>query len=320
MPSGWVLAGFADELPGEVTDVVVDGRPVLLVRQDGRLRAFDGVCPHRGARLGRGGTRVGERVVCPFHGHRIRLGSPADAGDRALCVAEMPAVEVGELVFVKTGAATPDCGFARAITDLKAGHAFVHGFAMPLPVPPAMVVENAFDTAHFGPVHGVPHASALTVAPFDPQAGQPLLARGQFRAAASPWDPEPDGTPIAIPYEARAYAPGLILSAQLGGSPYRFLVGAIADGHGGSVARVVLMVPRTGDGGGPDMARVEWLLDAMESQLAADRAIWADLPADPPRRLQPGEEAVAAFWAFCDHFAEAPSEPAPVAAARGVAR
>lgn len=313
MPSGWVLAGFSDELPGEVTDVAIDGRPVLLVRAGGRLRAFEGTCPHRGARLGRGGVLAGkgEGVVCPFHGHRIRLGRPPDAGADGLCVAEMPALEVGELVFVHSGPGTPDCGFAEAMVELKNTHAFVHGFSMPLPAPPALVVENAFDTAHFGPVHGVPHASALTVEPFDAAASRPFTARGRFRVGASPWDAAAAGTPLDLPYEARAYAPGLILSALLSDNPYRFLVGAVADGNGGSVARVVLMLPRPAGGGLPEMSKVEYLLGAMESQLAADREIWAHLPATPPRRLQPGEEAVAAFQAFCGHFEEAASAPGP---------
>lgn len=309
MPSGWVLAGFSDELPGEVADVAIDGRPVLLVRAGGRLRAFEGTCPHRGARLGRGGVLAGERVVCPFHGHRIRLGRAPDAIADDLYVAEMPALEVGELVFVHSAPRTPDCGFAEAIVELKNTHAFVHGFSMPLPAPPALVVENAFDTAHFGPVHGVPHTSALTVEPFDPAAGQPFTARGRFRVGASPWDAEEAGTPLDLPYEARAYAPGLILSALLSDNPYRFLVGAVADGDGGSVARVVLMLPRPAGGGLPEISKVEYLLGAMESQLAADREIWAHLPADPPRRLQPSEEAVAAFLAFCGHFEEAASAP-----------
>ena len=300
MASGWVLAGFSDELPGAVIDVEIGGRPLLLIRDEGGLRAFDGVCPHRGARLGRGGRRAGDRIVCPFHGHRIRLGAPTD-GAAGLHVDEYPALEIGEMAFVRLGAG-PDCGFADAITDLKTDHVFVHGFTMPLPVAPALVIENAFDTAHFGPVHGVPHASRLEVEPFGHTADAPLSARGRFRAAASRWDPEPDGTPITIDYHARAFAPGVIVSSQLGGSPYHFLVAATPDRTGGCTARVVLMLPRQPNGSLPPADRVEWLLAAMESQLTADRVIWEGLPPDPPRRLQAGEEAVAAFWAFCDRF------------------
>ena len=286
-----------------MADAEIAGRPLLLIRDEAGLRAFDGVCPHRGARIGRGGKHVGDHVICPFHGHRIRLGAPKEPGT-GLHLAEHPALEIGEMVFVRLGAAAgaPACGFAEAIADLKADHVFVHGFTMPLPVSPTLVIENAFDTAHFGPVHGVPQASRLRVEAFDPAANTPLTARGRFQAAASCWDSEPDGTPIAIDYQARAFAPGLIVSSQSAGNPYHFLVGATPDGRGGCVARVVLMLPRQPDASLPPMEHVDWLLAAMESQLAADRVIWEGLPPDPPRRLQPGEEAIAAFWAFCDHF------------------
>lgn len=305
MASGWTLVGFRDELADEITDLTLGATPVLLLRDATGVRAFEGTCPHRGARLAHGGRRVEDRIICPFHGHAIRLGMDGAAADD-LCVAEYPAIEVGELVFVHLGsvAGAPECGFAQAIADLKAERAFVHGFSMPLPVPPALVIENAFDVAHFGPVHGVPHVSPLDVVPFDPKAGAPLTAFGTFHVAASPWDPEPNGTPIAVEYMARAYSPTLIISSQGSGQPYDFLVGAVPDGQDSCIARLVLMLPHDADGGVPPIEQIEWLLGAMESQLAADREIWERLPANPPRNPQPGEAAVAAFWEFCTHFPE----------------
>ena len=310
MVSGWVLAGFSDELPGEIVDMKLGRKPVLLVRDaSGVVRAFDGICPHRGARLACGGRRQGDRMICPFHGHHIRLGATGGPDDE-LFVAEFPAIEVCELVFVHLGTerGAPGCGFPQAIVALKAEHAFVHGFSMPLPVPPTLVIENAFDVAHFGPVHGVPQATPLDVAAFDPAAGAPLTAQGEFCVAASSWDPEPNGKQITVAYAARAFSPSLIVSSLGGSRPYRFLVGATPDGQGGCTARVVLMLPRGVEYKLPPADGVEWLLAAMESQLAADREIWARLSADSPRRLQPGEDAIAAFWTFCKHFPDLQEE------------
>jgi len=314
MTYGWQLVGFSDELTGDMTDVLLGGKPILLIRANGRLRAFDGTCPHRGARLAKGGVAVGNAVTCPFHGYKIRLGQDPIQPESALCVTEYPAVEVAELVFVHLGAAhgAPECGFENDIARLKQQYVFVHGFTMALPVSPRLVIENAFDTAHFGPVHHVPQASKLEVARFDARDDKPLTATGSFRIAASEWDPEPTGSPVDIAYEARAYGPGLIISAQTGSSPYVFLVGATAHGTVGCTARVVLMLPKSADGALPDMDKTEWLLGAMESQLAADLDVWLHLPVDAPTRLQPGEEAIAQFWSFCDQFAPAPAAGKPM--------
>ena len=51
---GWMLAGFGATLPeaGDAVPVNVAGLPAFLVRgDDGAVRAFQNVCPHRGTRL-----------------------------------------------------------------------------------------------------------------------------------------------------------------------------------------------------------------------------------------------------------------------------
>ncbi len=59
---------------GQAVTMDVDGRPVAVCRSEGRLYAFDNLCPHSGARLGLG--RVAKGVVsCPLHGAKFELAS-----------------------------------------------------------------------------------------------------------------------------------------------------------------------------------------------------------------------------------------------------
>jgi Rieske 2Fe-2S family protein len=71
----WLVAGHVDELDadgsghGYITFSL--GREEALIRrdEDGRVRAYHNVCPHRGAQLCKGGrgTTASKRIVCPYH-------------------------------------------------------------------------------------------------------------------------------------------------------------------------------------------------------------------------------------------------------------
>ena len=108
-----LLLAFTCEMrePGSYKSVEVVGVPVLIVRgQDGRVRAFIGVCSHRGTTLTEEGRGRCEQFTCPYHGWtyddrgtlvgvagRRKFGE-IDAGSRALT--ELPAAERAGLIFV----------------------------------------------------------------------------------------------------------------------------------------------------------------------------------------------------------------------------
>lgn len=74
--SHWVRVAAVDECPpGEVLELVADGRIVALFNVDGRFHALDGVCPHQGGPLGKG-RLAGCTVTCPWHGwqYDVRTG------------------------------------------------------------------------------------------------------------------------------------------------------------------------------------------------------------------------------------------------------
>jgi nitrite reductase/ring-hydroxylating ferredoxin subunit/uncharacterized membrane protein len=68
------VAAEADLVDGGPLGVDVQGVPVVLVAQDGAVRAVGGRCPHLGGPLGEGWLHRGE-LVCPWHGSRFDLGT-----------------------------------------------------------------------------------------------------------------------------------------------------------------------------------------------------------------------------------------------------
>ena len=75
MAEGFVSVIDEKELQeGKMKLVRVEGKPVLLIRQAGKIFAIDDRCPHMGCKFS-GGTLDGNVVVCPCHDWRFNLES-----------------------------------------------------------------------------------------------------------------------------------------------------------------------------------------------------------------------------------------------------
>jgi phenylpropionate dioxygenase-like ring-hydroxylating dioxygenase large terminal subunit len=108
-----LLLAFTCEMrePGDYKSIEVVGVPVLIVRgQDGLVRAFIGVCSHRGTMLTEEGKGRCEQFTCPYHGWtysdrgaligvagRRKFGD-VDTASRGLT--ELPSVERAGMIFV----------------------------------------------------------------------------------------------------------------------------------------------------------------------------------------------------------------------------
>ncbi len=57
---------------GKMKRVSVEGIPVLLIKQQGRIFVIDNRCPHQGCGFS-GGTLNGLVIVCPCHDWRFNL-------------------------------------------------------------------------------------------------------------------------------------------------------------------------------------------------------------------------------------------------------
>jgi nitrite reductase (NADH) small subunit len=91
--------GRADEVPpGEGRAFAVGGEQVAVFRtRDGRLRAMQAACPHRGGPLA-DGQLDGRVVICPLHAHAFDLADGSCATG-VPPVRTYPVTEVdGELV------------------------------------------------------------------------------------------------------------------------------------------------------------------------------------------------------------------------------
>jgi nitrite reductase/ring-hydroxylating ferredoxin subunit len=72
MPTWRPVAAIADLPPGRRRVVDHDGRRVLLLNVEGRLFAFEAICPHQGFPLDDCTVSEGW-LECPYHQYRYRL-------------------------------------------------------------------------------------------------------------------------------------------------------------------------------------------------------------------------------------------------------
>lgn len=291
MCSGWYLAAFEGELRRELSSVWIGKRRVLLVRSAGKVQAFPAACPHRGADLGVSGALVGERVICGFHGHSIGLG---DSG-HGFGLTAYDAVSTAGLVFVRLKEGQGN-GFRAAIKQLAAEHSIVPGFSLAVRAPPSLIIENAFDRAHFGPVHSVPETEGFTIVP---QAEGAFCVESVFGVPVSPWQRGRAGERmVQVPLRACAYSPGVIISSMGGANPYTVITCATPTPDGGSLVRVALALPHSLS---PEEVKVgsPYLLKQARLGIEKDRLVWENmLPIDSPR-FTAADSVVTAFQEFC---------------------
>jgi len=78
MTGDWrTVASWADFPNSGLLDVEVDGMLVLLVKQNGDVRAVQGLCPHAFARLAGGRVDEAGALHCPRHLARFSLDDGA---------------------------------------------------------------------------------------------------------------------------------------------------------------------------------------------------------------------------------------------------
>lgn len=74
--TSWLLLGHVDDVagPGDRLGLTVAGFPLLVVRDDeGGIRGFHNVCPHRAGPLAEDGISGGPSLVCRYHGWSFDL-------------------------------------------------------------------------------------------------------------------------------------------------------------------------------------------------------------------------------------------------------
>lgn len=289
---GWHLIALGDELTEPVTPLSLGSRALVAVRERDTTRIFDGVCPHRGAHLGYGGVLTdGPAIVCPFHGRRIGLG----AGPGRLRVCEHDVVACGGAVFVRLaeGDEPRHQGLPLVLKELMGTHDITGALVGQAPVPPELVIENAFDFDHFSPVHKVARLARPTVS--IGEDGE-LSITTAFRTGAPAW--EKGGGDVTSRFYARVFSPHVVVT-ELGpsGSSHVVITGA-NPAPGGCVTRIAIGVRR-----GSPPATVQALVDGARRAFEQDLRIWEHLDLETAENLDARDAPVREFREFCARFA-----------------
>jgi phenylpropionate dioxygenase-like ring-hydroxylating dioxygenase large terminal subunit len=301
---GWYQIAFERDLQADVSSVPVGDRRLLIVRSGGEINVYDATCPHRGADLGVGGKLVDPRVLtCPYHGHRIALGGE---GGGPYCVAKYPSLVRSGLIFALVGdfaiGKLPDM-----LDYLERTHKIFAGFTKTIKVPPEMVIENAFDWAHFPPVHDV-----LKV-----EYGEPTVEDGVFtattklRVGPSMWQGGGDGshhddgtTFIEVPLLARAYSPNLtITQVAVGGGdhPHFVIASAVPMLDGTSTIRLSVAMPVI-EGFDPPQELADVIMQFESMGLEQDRPVWENLALNATPKYTAEDDNVLKYRKFCERF------------------
>jgi len=309
---GWYQIAFERDLERDVSSVPVGDRRLLIVRHEGQIDVYDAICPHRGADLGVGGKLVSTRVLsCPYHGHRIALGGD---GNGPYCVRRYPSLVRGGLIFALIGD-FEEGKLPEMLEHIAGARTIFPGFTKTIKVPPQMVIENAFDWAHFVPVHNV-----LKV-----EHAPPTIEDGVFTAATtlrvgpSMWqgtggseEAEDPAIWIDVPLLARAYSPNLtITEVAVGGGdhPHVVIASAVPMPDGTSTIRLSVALPRPAGGGEASPALADLILKWENMGLEQDRPVWENLALGVAPRYTADDDSVLQYRQFCDRFTLNASTP-----------
>jgi 3-ketosteroid 9alpha-monooxygenase subunit A len=293
---GWYQVAFERDLTNDLTPTAVGTRPLVLSRTPGGVRAFDGICPHRGAHLAYGGCLEDGAIVCPFHGYRIGLGKRSRHG---FSVREYRTLAVGGSIFVLTSESHEN-GLTELMTELGRTHCIVPGFAVQAHTAPEIVIENGFDNAHFKSVHGVLNQPDFTIQ--QSQHGE-FHVEGSLEFQLPPWQRrgERHGV-VLVPFTARAFSPCLAVTHLSGDSPYWVITGATPLTNGSCVVLLSFAIPRSADNADPPSEFCQQLMRYSKAGLEQDCLIWNHMSLTSPSRFTVQDEAVLGFRKFCERF------------------
>lgn len=317
---GWTQVAGASELRDDVLAVDVGDRALVAVRRADGYVVHDGRCPHRGAHLGHGGRLEGDVLVCPFHGHRVRLvdrppaSGPSHADDdstgvaapaQSFCVRSYPTVQSAAGLFVLL-AARHDTGLGHRLTELDRTHHVHEAFQRDLAVPPEYVVENVFDADHFAEVHALSRRPRLKAAE---QSDGWLLVEGQldmvrpnqWQAGASvAGAPE---TGASAGFRAHVFSPTVVVTELRTGSDSNVVVtAATPTPDGGCRARVTVALPRQSVGGPPSVRQLSSLISGSRTAFEQDAGVWEHLDTTVTPHYLPGDRLVQVYRGFCERF------------------
>lgn len=292
---GWFQVAFEEDFGDKnLLEGIIGNQHLVLARTENGIQAFDAACPHRGANLAYGGRLEGQSIICPFHGYRVTLGECATRGFQ---VRQYPTLAFGGLVFVRLSEAHEN-GLTALLTELNADYYFVPGFVRDIKTKASLVIENGFDNLHFRSVHNIRNLPRFRTRPS--QHGE-LAVEGVFEIP--PPAAEPDRSAIMqVPFVARAFSPGLVISQLGGAQPYAVITSATPTPDGFCRMRLSLALPGKKANQKPHPQLAQYLLEQSKIGIALDEAIWEHMIPDTQPHLSLRDATVIEFNKFCRQF------------------
>jgi 3-ketosteroid 9alpha-monooxygenase subunit A len=299
MYGGWSQVAFSAEVGDVLLPVQIARRALFLVRRDGEVCAYAATCPHRGAHLGYGGRLDGDAVVCPFHGHRIRLGC---APGQPLCVSGYRTLDVGGGIYV-----LPDDrhenGFGAFMERLADTHWLIPGFRLEAAIAPEYVIENVFDADHFVTVHDVNQRPQLRWQ--ESEHGELTVEGILWTDSGVEWQgpPQDGASDVQLRFFAHVFSPTLV-ATELGPPdlPNVVITSATPTASGECTIRVVIAMPRGDPKGPPTVDAIGSLLAGSRTAFEQDMAIWEHLDPAAPSHFTRGDALVLVYRDFCARF------------------
>lgn len=108
---------------------------------------------------------------------------------------------------------------------------------------------------------------------------------------------------LQVPFIARAFSPGIVVSEMGGDDPYWVATTATPTPDGDCVIRLSLAVPATTDSP-PSIELCQYLLKQSKAGIEKDRVIWENMSITSPTRLTARDAAIVEFRKFCQRFHE----------------
>lgn len=295
MLNGWYQVAFEREITETITKVHLNGIPLMVYRNNGTIRVFNSLCPHRGADLCNGGKPDGDSIICPFHGLPVSLD---EKSGNKLKAKEYPSYVAGGLVFAQFSD-THDCGFRPFFEKLDETHFIVPGFIMELDTPPEMIIENAFDCLHFRPVHNISNTPEFIL--HESVHGE-FAIQGKFAIPYSRWQHHiPKNQTALLDYTARAFSPGIVISLLGGENPY-YVITTASRGKEKTIIRLSLAIPPREGNVPPSQEDCRYLIEQSRKGLEADGVIWETMDFNFTPNYLKGDMAVVGFRNFCNSF------------------
>lgn len=300
---GWTQVAFDEDLHDEVVPVDVAGRALVAVRRAGGYAVHDGRCPHRGAHLGHGGTLDDDVLVCPFHGHRVRLGDhAARPASYPFCVRRYPSVHAAGGLFVLFDERC-DTGLGARLAEVARTHHVHPAFETAIAVPPEYVIENVLDADHFAAVHALTRRPDLDVSE---EPGGSLRVEGELAMVRSnKWQATASDGAARARFTAQVFSPTVVVTELRSGEDDNVVVtAATPTADGGCVARVSVALPRTSSQGPPTVGQLSSLVSGSRTAFAQDARIWEHLDTTVTPHYVEGDRLVRTYRDFCRRFEE----------------